>query len=964
MASPRFDLVLLRSTPLTPVELAGSLKLVGQWRQRRWAHVADFQLIALEGLGNHRVWAGFRYTEPDRELDELPRIALLLEALLQAVPGARIRVRDDLAIFSHDHRQFTLKGAGGLPELDPGWSPPREAWLEVELPAAAEISAGPPQTEPELIDLLEIIERTGEDTALIRAGAGGAVRYGPQLQALTARRQFPAGACTLLAALAKRELAQLHDNAGTAQQIILDGDARERAAARRLLAALSMTAAAPEVGEPPPPGSIAALGGAILDAAGREEELDPETEEEWEDDLFTDDLELLSAPDAELPESPLTEALRVGADPEALQAISALSHRGDLAARILELLGGSDDEATGAAAALAQEIWPARRIPGLTSALHALAGSPDRPIATRQLAVRALAASGRPDAGPLLIQLSGSVSLEIARESLLALGQIIGAPARRRVREALADPRLAAWALASMSRAGDIAGFDAACTLIRSPEPSLQRAAARYLDQLGGRRALPLVEELYQSCQDWEVRLEAAAALARLAPAEKLGAMLDDQDPEVLTWGLWSLGRSGRADAADWIRSAAVSTRSEIREAAVIALGEQGLPAETPILLDRLSDPEPVVCAAAAEALGRSGDRRAVPVLRELARQPGAIGEQARRALREGHQLRLPPPDTWLMVRALSPTPLSAATQERLKAALGQAGLQVSIQPERLEGRRQIDPVDIAPLRALITALEELAGSVPDLRWSVRDPQAIIRRLGSHWILSARTGTIAREAGWFSQAPPLPDLDRPRLAAAPPPPQEFHSLPVAVTSRDIDDISMLGAQTAAPLPEWEEEDPEEATESMELTIGRWLEDIPEETGEADDAAVSARDALTPGKTGDVIRQISAQGLSDSERADLRAWLSGEDTHPRIVACRLIEITGDSAFLSEVLPLLSASDPSERRHAARAVGAIGDGSALQPLAALLGDEDRDVQAAAREAITAISGPPMPADQPDS
>ena len=73
MLAPRFDLVLLRNSPLTPDELSATLALVALWRKRRWAHAADLQIIALEGLGTHRVWAGFQYTEPDRELDELPR---------------------------------------------------------------------------------------------------------------------------------------------------------------------------------------------------------------------------------------------------------------------------------------------------------------------------------------------------------------------------------------------------------------------------------------------------------------------------------------------------------------------------------------------------------------------------------------------------------------------------------------------------------------------------------------------------------------------------------------------------------------------------------------------------------------------------------------------------------------------------------------------------------------------------
>ena len=505
-----------------------------------------------------------------------------------------------------------------------------------------------------------------------------------------------------------------------------------------------------------------------------------------------------------------------------------------------------------------------------------------------------------------------------------------------------------------MSQAGDIAGFDAAATLIRSSEPSLQRAAARYLDQLGGRRALPLVEELYRNSKDWEVRLEAAAALARLAPVEKLAGVLDAQDPEVLIWGLWSLGRSGRAGAADWIRAATADPRSEIREAAVVALGEQRLPAETPILLERLSDPDAVVCAAAAEALGRCGDRRAVPVLRELARQNGPLGEQARRALREGHQLRLPPADTWLMVQAASPGPLLPSSRELISSALEEAGLQVTIHEARCEGRRQIDPEDIEALRSLVSALETLSASVPKLRWSVRDPQAIVRRLGGHWIISSRTGTVAREAGWFSLTPPLPDLDRPRLAAAPQSAREFHSLPVVTSAHaaaDIGDLSII-PEMPEPSPEWKSN--EEATESMERTIGRWLEAVPE----VDAPPIRARDALTPGQTDSVIRQLSAQGLTEGERADIHEWLAGEDTHARIVACRLIEVAGDAAFVPVLKPLLGARMSRERRHATRAIGAVGDSTVVVNLTALLSDPDPDVQAAAREAIAAISGPSLP------
>jgi HEAT repeat protein len=150
-----------------------------------------------------------------------------------------------------------------------------------------------------------------------------------------------------------------------------------------------------------------------------------------------------------------------------------------------------------------------------------------------------------------------------------------------------------------------------------------------------------VVEALVTAATDDDapgVRGAAVDALDRHGPAaiERLVEALTDRD----------LG-----GGADWVRAEAFAElldadRPELRMAAAVGLGQVGDERVTPVLVDRLDDPDQRVRARTARACGRVGDPRAVealadradddsaPVRRAVASALGAIGTPpARRAL-------------------------------------------------------------------------------------------------------------------------------------------------------------------------------------------------------------------------------------------------------------------------------------------------------------------------------------------
>ena len=139
---------------------------------------------------------------------------------------------------------------------------------------------------------------------------------------------------------------------------------------------------------------------------------------------------------------------------------------------------------------------------------------------------------------------------------------------------------------------------------------------------------------------DWQVRWRAAEELAKLAEQgdgralEALATVRDDPYWEVRHAAVraWAKAEDGRRQA--FLLEALADRMYWIGQAAIEGLIRFGVAAVEP-LIEVLGDGRPEVSVRAAEALGRLGDPRALPMLRTLAsdrRQPGDVRKAAQEA--------------------------------------------------------------------------------------------------------------------------------------------------------------------------------------------------------------------------------------------------------------------------------------------------------------------------------------------
>jgi len=853
-----------------------------RWARRRWRHIADLAVAALDGQGDARAWLGFRYTEPDPDLSELTEVARMLDQFRRTVADARLRLRDDGALFGLEaDRWVVAQEEAHVPApLTPGWRMRPEACLVlpptlVGPPPAPTVPA--PTTDGELFDLLDALDRAGPLPALLRTGIPVALRHAIRLHALASSGVVAAAACALMAELAVRELADLSEVIPSAQRLVHSGDGREREAARRLLAAIDASGViSPTDDEPGRAGEAApvpewrvvgGLGADLLAQPGLAgEALSEPGVESWEDDLELDDLLLVVDEEVALPDTAIARAIAtLRADPR-LDAGEALTLTPAFSQHALDLLRGKDPEVAGACLLIAEGRWAPGRLPGLSESLSSLAHSL-RPTVVRVLAVRALARSGRPDAADLLLELSEDDPAEVAGEALRGLALVPTSEARMAVRKAAEQAHLASYVVGAMARAHDVGAFAIAETLADNVRPDVRQAVARHLDTIGGRRAEATLVRLYDTDPSWEVRLEAASALTRLATSTDLARLLEDPDPDLRARAIRAAGSSARGEAYGRILAGAGSIHPEVREASAQALGGLGFSGSTPALMRLVEDPVERVSLAALEALRRCGDRRAVPSLRGLATTEGTRGAAAARVLRHGIRLRLPPAGDRVQVAARSTALLTDDHRERVRRAFAGCPVRLDFQERRFVALARVDPDDGDGLTALVEAIERADTQVHALRWSVRDGQCAIRRDRGDWVLSNTRGDVVRDAGWFNLVAPAPEVrqpltpagdnqhsepihlpvavmaDRPtRVTSLDPPVDRTEALPPRMPQlmgnrdMDTDDVRHHDLRTetllvdlapspylTGPLPDGPEPPAEEGSD--ELTLSTWLEEV-------------------------------------------------------------------------------------------------------------------------------------------
>jgi HEAT repeat protein len=206
------------------------------------------------------------------------------------------------------------------------------------------------------------------------------------------------------------------------------------------------------------------------------------------------------------------------------------------------------------------------------------------------------------------------------REAAIGALASIGESAVPAVGACLADPELSVQEAASaiLASIADVRVLDPVMRSLRSPDWIVRMHAAKALGRIkepGSVASLiPLLQDKVKA-----VREETATALAAIGePA--IPALLDTlthQDWLVRLHAVESLGKTKSEKAVGPLLSALFNDGdSAVREDVVRALGDLGHPQAVEFLLTAMK--EPGLRTLSVEALGRIGDRRAVPVLIEV----------------------------------------------------------------------------------------------------------------------------------------------------------------------------------------------------------------------------------------------------------------------------------------------------------------------------------------------------------
>jgi HEAT repeat protein len=165
---------------------------------------------------------------------------------------------------------------------------------------------------------------------------------------------------------------------------------------------------------------------------------------------------------------------------------------------------------------------------------------------------------------------------------------------------------------------------------------AVRRTAAWALTKIEAEKAIEPMAAVMGKDPDAGVREMCAWALGNLESGRTVtGTLLavakQDESAEVREAAVWSIAQHGDASMGKGLGEVLASDRSPgVRKTTAWALGQVGLGAAPPALIDALADRDPGVRLAAAWALGEIEDKSALPALRTaLARE---THERARKA--------------------------------------------------------------------------------------------------------------------------------------------------------------------------------------------------------------------------------------------------------------------------------------------------------------------------------------------
>lgn len=275
----------------------------------------------------------------------------------------------------------------------------------------------------------------------------------------------------------------------------------------------------------------------------------------------------------------------------------------------------------------------------------ALLSDPDPAVRLRALAaLRPMLAGDAGRAADVLVDLLGDADLEVrvlAAEYLGRIGAAVAVPRLLELATSADERRLRAVALDALGRIGDPRALPLFLDTLGATDDLLRRLAADALIRLDDDAAIePLLARATSAPAG--ARAEAVRALGGVLRDQRheqasraLSALASEAPLEVSLAAIEALGAMGDPAAAKPLLALATRGQGDRQRAALSALGDlPATEAARSLLRRRLGARDDRIAAAAAWALGKLGDRGAVPALRRaLARDGFATPVNAAAAL-------------------------------------------------------------------------------------------------------------------------------------------------------------------------------------------------------------------------------------------------------------------------------------------------------------------------------------------
>lgn len=260
-------------------------------------------------------------------------------------------------------------------------------------------------------------------------------------------------------------------------------------------------------------------------------------------------------------------------------------------------------------------IGNSQAVPDLTKALE------DNEDEIRATACEALAVIGDAKAVPALIKTLKDPEESVRNNAIEALGTIRDPRAIPALTEFFSEDDYFTQIISKEA----VGSFGAAAipemgALLKHKSEEVRDTAASVIREIKDPSAITLLVELLHDRRD-ETKEIAASLLADISDTHAIPTLLrllDDRQEDIRLFATEILGRIGDEQAIPALVKCLDDRQDSVRAAAVAALGRIGGAQVRDHLVNALNDRDSLVRVTAASTLGDSGDRQAIPALRGL----------------------------------------------------------------------------------------------------------------------------------------------------------------------------------------------------------------------------------------------------------------------------------------------------------------------------------------------------------